>query len=275
MKTLLILFIAFNTSLFAQFNNDLIGGKKITDKADYPSVISFVDNCTAAKVSEFHFLFAAHCVTDYEKAKINEAFQPGKKLFIQSHVLKNNLEVTIEKVFVFNEYYEKMREFLISKKLPPWFAGYFASDVALVKVKEKSLDLMIAEVDFSEVQDTEKLTIMGYGCDRAIGQMEKYTPTLKAQEVRSTNINPLKKSFEHDPELVFDINFLTEGIILNSNSASLCPGDSGGPVFKENKIVGVNSFYTFTINKNISYLNLHTRFNNQKVLEWMKTALKN
>ena len=56
----------------------------------------------------------------------------------------------------------------------------------------------------------------------------------------------------------------TPGMTQDSNEASLCPGDSGGPLWRGmtgsvNRVVGVNAYYNFSDNSNISYQNSHTR----------------
>ena len=42
---------------------------------------------------------------------------------------------------------------------------------------------------------------------------------------------------------------LTPGRSLDSAEASLCPGDSGGPVYRDDRrggtVVGINSYYSF------------------------------
>jgi S1-C subfamily serine protease len=57
--------------------------------------------------------------------------------------------------------------------------------------------------------------------------------------------------------------------LLDSTSASICPGDSGGPVYKESNqsVIGINSQYIFSDKSGVSYLNTHTRLS--EVSDWI------
>jgi hypothetical protein len=58
-------------------------------------------------------------------------------------------------------------------------------------------------------------------------------------------------------------------------SASLCPGDSGGPVFKGpfaygGMVVGINAYYTFSDSSGVSVANVFARIATPAVIPWMK-----
>ncbi|MGC4069426.1 MAG: hypothetical protein QM784_33195 [Polyangiaceae bacterium] len=70
---------------------------------------------------------------------------------------------------------------------------------------------------------------------------------------------------------------MTQGIAVDPNSASLCPGDSGGPLYRQGHnrqlVVGINALLAYTNEAGISFANWHTRLDTASstgVYQWLK-----
>ena len=68
-------------------------------------------------------------------------------------------------------------------------------------------------------------------------------------------------------------NIISKGHGFDNRYSSLCPGDSGGPVFREsnhNEIVGINAYYSFKRDDRlgISYTNMHARLS--PISDWIE-----
>lgn len=71
-----------------------------------------------------------------------------------------------------------------------------------------------------------------------------------------------------------EFNFFTKGQKFDPSAPSLCPGDSGGPVYNlDGEIVGVNAQYTFKPKdpSGVSYTNLHTKIS--AVADWLQNII--
>jgi hypothetical protein len=137
-------------------------------------------------------------------------------------------------------------------------------------------------VDLNLLPTGSSVAIMGYGCDSGVGNASvapshlKYSRTQVIAPADAIN-GSTAYSVDFDANRVNERYFFTPGQANNFASASICPGDSGGPVYrldgagKPAAVVGVNAYYDFPKGdtKGISYSNWHTRFNGT----WLKDAL--
>src|SRR5262249_42092547 len=114
----------------------------------------------------------------------------------------------------------------------------------------------------------------GYGCEVAVGGAApsparlkmNYTTTLIASRINDF-VSTVPASSLGD----FGNSYLvTAGRSADTSSASLCPGDSGGPLllsspralgpmYPSNRVIGVNAYYTFRSGSGVSVRNTHTR----------------
>jgi hypothetical protein len=112
-----------------------------------------------------------------------------------------------------------------------------------------------AEVDAAEVAIGDTITLSGYGCvdlaapadgrpsfgeTRVLSSADAKAPSTVAGLLRGGPVNA-------GDEKVFDTAspgyfFNAAGGVLGSQGPLTCVGDSGGPVYRDGKIVGVNSF---------------------------------
>ena len=251
----------------------VIGGKlDLSDGAGVLQILMTEDRaCTATKIGKSLLITAAHCFDDsaslvgFSVKSINKDF--------------DFTSLTIEKVIIHPSYkaltntdYEESIKVL---------------DIAIVRVKESAeFDLLPArQFDFSQITPDTRLSFYGYGCDKSVNDLENYFPQRKVSETVSLKIETLKSKhgimtplYRELSALMYRNSIITPGQRYDSEQASVCYGDSGGPIFKGDKIVGINTLYTFNdINNSgestsgISYLNLHARVSTAK--EWIEQTL--
>ncbi|HXH30782.1 MAG TPA: trypsin-like serine protease [Bacteriovoracaceae bacterium] len=112
-----------------------------------------------------------------------------------------------------------------------------------------------------------------------------YIPVRK----RATTVTKSREEFGEPQGLMSDLveayskeiyknNILTPGKSKDKNAASLCIGDSGGPVLFKGNLVGINTNYTFNdFNKEgyslsgISFYNMHSRVS--RVRTWLSKIM--
>lgn len=247
----------------------LIGGT-VAQPKDYPATV-MIDGCTAAKIGPRSFLTAAHCVLDPDTNRLAPTQSPNAKIVIKSHATAALL-ATIENVYVHPSYSTELAR-LIRERGHRNGVSFIASDVAIIKVKETTAQIDEAQLDFSAIGVGETVVIGGYGCeDRSIMssvQLDRY----KIAEVRTiANPNLARDPYGRNTSRVMTFNFLTAGKKLDEKSASICPGDSGGPVYRKSDgaLIGVNSQYLFNDRSSISYANTHTRLS--RIRAWIQSV---
>jgi hypothetical protein len=155
---------------------------------------------------------------------------------------------------------------------PTWFdactpgCGYVKTelpdppDVALIRIREET-PIPEAIVDLRPISAGEPVVIMGYGCesdeDPAPPGRLKYQTT---QAIPSDEFGDLG-----------EVYFFTAGPEVDPAGAAICPGDSGGPVFRDDgtqqKVIGINS-QMLGLERNY-----HTRLDNEarvNVAAWLR-----
>jgi hypothetical protein len=256
-------------------SEDLIGGKAAT-KGQFPSTIYVRGNCTAAKVGKTLILTAAHCVVDDGK-QLRAMYQPGATLDVSAEVELDRYapspvyrSLRVKATHVGPAWYEpKTTHQVLSEEAPP--------DVAIVEIDARDADqiaqIQEASIDLDPVTEGAPLVIMGYGCQKGVGVTESDSKArLKFDKTTAATPSILDhegSSVPWPPLTPFAVNLIgqyafTPGRNIGREDASLCPGDSGGPVYRDNgkadTIVGVNAYYSFTSSSNgVSRSNWHTR----------------
>lgn len=249
----------------------LIGGIEVVEASLFTATIIINENrCTGSKVGEHLFLTAAHCLVDRENGGVSPRFLPGETITLKTHYLKEWIVLTMKQVFIHPSYQEKLVERIQAGHSTHEIA-YEAFDIAFFTVYETTQSIGAAQLDFNDVLVGEELTLGGYGCEDASYQK----PKREKYKIHHTVV--VSDQNKSDIE---KFNFFTPGKRYHIREASICPGDSGGPVYRYDEdflspllVVGVNSQYLFRgPQKKISYLNLHTRISYVK--NWIQAILQ-
>ena len=230
----------------ATTSGELVGGHVATE-AEFPSAV-FIFNCTAAKVGPRHFLTAAHCINDANRqvppgfsgiqmTPANDASNPRILNVVSAHIL------------------------------PEWTAGEpscegflcgfgFVPDVALIIVAEDTPDVPAARIDDTPVVPGDAVVMTGYGCENGFDQP---SPPARFKVHQTVAVDPL--IYSPGEQEVAEAYVVTPGLDGNPSSASLCAGDSGGPLYRAgtNLVVGVNALAAWTSPQGITFANWHTR----------------
>ncbi|MGC4069390.1 MAG: trypsin-like serine protease [Polyangiaceae bacterium] len=220
----------------AQNEGALVGGHVATE-SEYPATV-YIGGCTGTKVGPQHFLTAAHCV---------------------------NASMTSLTMTTDNNAQNAVNLPVLSVNIHPEYANCTACngtddfgmkpDVALVIVSQLTPNVPVATIDPNPVAVGDAVTLTGYGCENGVGQPSG-PARLKVGDTHSV-----------DPSLVTDgVNtpaayVTTLGPALDSSSPGLCPGDSGGPLYRTgtNQVVGVNALVSFGGEFGTPFGNWHTR----------------
>ncbi len=246
--------------MFAAFPVSALIDGTLDDARRYKAVVVLVAGasrrCTATKIAPRRFLTAAHCVANTSQGKVDQTFAPGSKIrvsnmlvpvgptdFLQLHVERAHLppefEQALERLFAYQQ--KRIRQYRerytgveleqrvrhvksqnhITSRIP---------DLAIVQVREHSPKIPQARIDFGALAADEPVRLVGYGCERfekRKGQGGVPPPNRrKWGETRVIRVDP--------------VNFYTFARRMRPGAPSLCPGDSGGPVMRAGKVVGVH-----------------------------------
>jgi hypothetical protein len=218
-------------------SEDALVGGHVAEESEYPTTV-FIGNCTGTKVGPLHFLTAAHCVN-----------ASNTSLFVTTD---NNAQsgVTLP---------------VLSVNIHPEYAQCTACngnddfgmrpDVALLIVSELTPDIPIADIDPSPVAVGDEVTLTGYGCENGVGQPSG-PARLKVGDTHSVDPSEVTDGVNTPAAYV-----TTLGPALDPASPGLCPGDSGGPLYRTgtNLVVGVNALVSYGGPTGTPYGNWHTR----------------
>ena len=204
----------------------LIGGRLATE-AEYPSTIYINGTCTATKVGSHHFLTASHCVLLFNgfepQLDMKQQFQPGGEI----QITDDNRGLHPRPVTVTNTSVVSPHYYETGPVSPPF------PDAAVVRILEDTPEISIAVVDTETVLVGDQVVKTGYGCDGA-SNVAKF----KLQEVTVPTTSP--------PDHSWLQSFVrTERLEATPGGAALCPGDSGGPLYRQSSselvVVGINA----------------------------------
>ena len=254
----------------------LIGGGQ-AGNGDWDSTLE-INGCTAARVGPRHIITAAHCVQNRINGRgfhnVRDGFRPG-----------DLLRITNSKTFVAGTFF--FRQIASATMHPSWTQACtggcpnnlatlwpYPPDIAVIRVtSDLPSGIPMAKIDARPIARNERMTILGYGCETSLNNPgTSVQRRLKFERLRSQT--PLNSAMQHE-------YIASPGMSQNPSEASLCFGDSGGPVYRGwsrsgTKIVGINAYYTFTSNSGVSFQNLHTdlsRDNPHDVVNWLLTQI--
>lgn len=232
--TYFLLLISSLTLTFA--NPDLINGYPVGEK--FQGVGLFNLGCTITKVGPKQFISAAHCV--------------GKTLGTLSLNFKNyNGTVKVSSFHVHPTWLKDCSSFhctgteVGSDRMTPG-----RSDVVFINVNEETPAIPVIPVHFDELAIGTEVAMVGGGCTRSVEPGGRS----KMRYAITNLISPDHLIHEHSLyrniwEITGQSNWVTPGYGKDRTNASLCPGDSGGPLLTqvngEWKIIGIAADYTF------------------------------
>lgn len=277
MKNYLILFTFL---MITQSSYALIGGleSKGTEKNGIFHIVVINpededDNglCTATKIGRNLILTAAHCF-DSDKNPSMIGYSTSSK--------NQDMEfegLNVSAVYLHPSYNQESEDF-----------GLPESDIAIVKIEpdEQFATLSTREIDLNELKVGEAVELWGHGCQKHVEKIDGYFPIKKTgtsvllgkDALLKNNFGVATQIIREGSNNIYNDNFLTLAKGLDSKKPSLCFGDSGGPLIKDGKVVGVNgSFLTNFVNEEgrtkngLAYINLHARLS--VVSDWLKEIM--
>ncbi len=255
----------------------LIGGRPAAAD-EFRSAVGIADDCTAAKVGSRLFLTAAHCVDvprPFGPDPVPEDFPPNDG--VADEFLPG------EPLLVFwglDADDEEQGEFTIVQTSihPSWWACPLcrqptvngAADIAVIEIAEQTPDIPEARVELGSVEVDTAVVEVGWGCEQSTNQPGPGLGRYKTADGEVIDPSEAQRFTPiTDPQLVaIDASYLiTAGRDQDADAASLCLGDSGGPLYLPDsgdpRIVGVNSDFTFRPDQpepgGVSWTDWHTR----------------
>ena len=233
---------------------------KLDDAHRYEAVVVLVAGasrrCTATKIAQQRFLTAGHCVANTSRGAIDETFAPGNRIrasnvlaptgpadFLQLHVEQVHLPAEFERALkrlrvyqekIIGQYREQYSGAELERRVRHVESqNHFTSrvpDLAIVEVRERTPKIPLARIDFAPLAKDESVHLVGYGCERFD----------KKNRHRGASSFSRRKWGETRVIRVDPVNFYTFAHRMRPGAPSLCPGDSGGPVMRAGKVVGVH-----------------------------------
>lgn len=264
-------------------SDDLVGGTMAAE-GEFPSTLVILGGCTVAKVGPRHILTASHCVMNEGEHRLRAEYEPGQSIYFGRGVTLTPTtppesagyrRVTLARTHVPPVVFEER----ITNGWPRVLLESAPPDVALLELTQDSeaalADVPAAAVDLTPLALGAAVVIGGYGCEHGVKGAKDYsTVRLKRKSTKTLGVEAAihPGSFVSGAETAQRYNLekqyaMTPGQGLSAEEASLCPGDSGGPVYVDDgtasRIVGVNSYYSFADASidpvRISKTNWHTR----------------
>ena len=259
----------------------LIGGSP-ADAGQFRSTVGFGGVCTAAKVGPRQFLTAAHCVAVPRPGRMDpvpdpfppndgvaDEYLPGSPLLIQWGLSVRDpeqAELTIAATAIHPSWWEC--------PLCQEPSRNAAADIAVVEIVEDTPQIPEARVELDRIAVGAPVVEVGWGCEVTTNpppgtsvELDRFklddTLTIVATEIQRDE----PRISDEQRERIDDSYLITAGRDQNANDASLCLGDSGGPLYlagdADPRVVGVNSDYTFRGDQpepgGVSWTDWHTR----------------
>lgn len=261
----------------------LIGGE-VVSAAQFPATVFMVQRrCTAAKVAPRTFLTAAHCVFDAMRRTPSLA-----KDDVLTFTRDPSTDPTGKTL--------KVAEVILS---PEWKAACTAkpcisaditatldaADVAVVKTTEDLPDVKVAAIEDKPLARGDRVIVLGYGCEAGVQAGRPKLEERRLKFAETSIVSPYRTAHRESPVKREGVASLagsyavTAGPGMVRAKAGLCPGDSGGPVYRwrgsQLVVVGVNSGYTFLPDDltGMPVTNLHTRLDRESkhfVARWLR-----
>ncbi len=267
----------------AKGEDALIGGATAS-AADFPATVYLKRGCTAAKVAPKLLLTAAHCVVD---GFTNEPkYGPETSLEVAREPAKGFVSRGVAKVHVHPVWMQVCASSYCSSSNVT--AVLDAADVAVIELADELAGIAIAPVDTTPLAPRDSVTVLGFGCTEGVLVRDGRTPTDVALKFADTKIVPGSQGVfagsSIDPSKlaqVTGIYAMTPGPSRTKGAAGLCPGDSGGPLYRRKNdalvVVGVNANYTLRADDvaGLPVTNMHTRLDDESrhgIAAWLRSV---
>ena len=232
----------------------------LDDARRYEAVVLVVAGtsrrCTATKIAERHFLTAAHCVANTSRGALDRTFAPGSTIRVSNRLAPAGpgdfLRLQVTRVHLPPEFKQALQGlFAYQEKLIRQYRDKYSgaelerrvrhvesqnhftsrvADLAVVEVRERTPKIPSARLDFAPLVADEAVRLVGYGC-------ESFDKGARGDKTSSRS---RRKWGETLVIRVDTVNFYTFAHRMRPGAPSLCPGDSGGPVMRAGKVVGVH-----------------------------------
>jgi hypothetical protein len=260
-------------------DRERLSGGQIAGVHQFDSALLILGSCSAAKVGPNHLLTAADCVLD-QKRMLLPAFHAGKRIDVTNAKLvgpelskSSIVPLTVVKTVVPSSYTNDC-----AGGCKDAIGTDAAPNLALVVVAEATPGIPSARIDLAPARPGDAVVVTGYGCDNGSAKSYDFRQRVfkiqrAAVQPGSALANPLSGIKPHDPryERLLASFVLTPGLGAGPTNASLCPGDGGGPLYRddgtESVVVGVNAYADAAIN-------YHTRTDDLsrfKIASWLKS----
>lgn len=301
-------------------NAKLIGGSE-AHFAQFPGVLA-LPGCTGTIVGKRHIITAAHCVAH------NPAYAVGQTLNVTGSMELSEavwFDIKIADVTMHPEFKRLCETATDCGKLGVK-APEYPPDVAVIKVEADipnlfepnqaipengtQTALIRADIEFDKVSPSDnpdkpnQVYVAGYGCTEGHNVTSNDPKLLRWDLIAVTGTEPMTgirtlTAPPADPNVLIQSYTPTRGALIEWQGASLCPGDSGGPIFKmgadgRRRLAGINSSAWWPTRANsgaadvnpdgpvgpiengIPAVNLHTRLDRESryhVDVWLKEVL--
>jgi hypothetical protein len=205
-------------------------------------------------------------VLDADAADVRASFRPGAAVTILAQIDGARRAAKVGRVEVAPRALEACKRDHFCAGRISISATHDIPDVALLMLEGDLSDLPSAVVDTTPVSEGDPLTMVGYGC------LTGFRMADADGKLRMANVAPVApRAVVHPGSFLSDGNearleevggnyVITPGPRI-SGRAGLCPGDSGGPLFRRgtNIVAGVNASYSFEPGDDVPVTNWHTR----------------
>ncbi len=266
---------------------DLIGGTP-TQSAGTSALYlaNGFGGCTATMIGSNQILTAAHCVVDQVNGVITTSINASYKKGISLAVTNSSSIVDP------NENW--FTATVVNTDLNPDFVTACAAgcpqNFSLLRPYPADLAIITLAATFpgnfglaSMIDDPhvgDAVSEVGYGCEVKLGGPPPSPARFKTAPATIVDpTGPMPASFQVADIAAFSQNYFVTLGQSGGGAASLCPGDSGGPLFKGSftnggDVVGVNAYYTFPASApGVSDVNVFARMDSPAVSAWMSRVL--
>lgn len=253
-------------------DKDLIGGDE-THNADVPATVGIsLDGhhaCTASRVGPRHLLTAAHCV--FNASSLEIYYAPKSTITLRA-ANDTQTPMIVKSASVHPLWASKCADTLCSASAVT--AKLDAPDVAVIELEEEPKNLATAKVDREPLAAGDLVRVTGFGCTTGVYVSDNVAVALRTAEQKVVAAT----AAIHDGSFVTaaDLPVFGGNYALTAGAAGLCPGDSGGPLYRNGAVVGVNANYTLRPDTEdqvgIPVTNWHTRLDGKSrnaVGQWL------
>lgn len=212
-----------------------------------------VSVCTAVKIGSHTLLTAAHCVVEERNGELKPAFRPGADISLDNATQQTSgndaITAVVDETLLPQAYREGLARLadyrrrrlaelkrqalaLPADKLEQGLSMryHFAErypDIALIRLQTATPKIPLNRVDFAPIDAGAEVELVGFGCSHLARVGDRLSAERRSGWSRVIRVDA--------------VNFYTEAGQRAAQAPSLCPGDSGGPVLYQGRVVGVHT----------------------------------